>query len=130
LKYYSYTDTGFSDAHSVLYYRLKQSDNDGLFSYSPVIRVQIPLLTFKPPEIHFDQSSQQLFVSYLSGEVSELGITLTDISGNMVFEKSSAVLSGSNLIPFDLGFLSPGIYVIALRDNRQALLNKTKIIKQ
>lgn len=116
------------------YYRLKQVDFDGKFTYSKVINVRVPEnkedynITFRlfpnPAANHCELSSE----TDLSGPFV---ISLSDFQGVVIFQHTFTELqAGENLLQslnFDL--LKPGIYSVNVVGPRMVLNRKLIVVK-
>ncbi|MBC7652190.1 MAG: DUF4331 family protein [Deinococcales bacterium] len=119
VKNYTFTDTKPA-VTAVNYYRLKQVDNDGKFSYSPVRSVKFDaknIITVTP-------NPASNFININSTQ-SNLNVTLFDGTGKKVATKA---LNGGNA-RFDISNLANGTYIIIAESNGVQVASK-RIIKQ
>lgn len=114
-----YTATDNSPLKGMNYYRLKQIDNDGKFTYSPIVSLRF--------------SDNALGFSFYPNPVKgQLNISLETIESNAAVLKMMTAdgktvktisinrsHSNSNLL-FSTGTLSPGIYYLVLQDGGNA----------
>jgi len=119
---YLFVDTNVSSL-SRLYYRLKQVDFDGRFSYSPSISIdpsKIALATFT---IYPNPVESDAFVRFQNTSNEELTLQIFDIRGALV---SSKRLDGNGGVePIEgLGALSPGTYFIQLKGQGAARISR------
>lgn len=96
------------------FYRLKETDIDGLFKYSNVIRIQVtskPFVTISPnPAVNY-------FDVAISSAVSQnVTILLTDLNGKTLMAKNIQLTKGNNIITINVNNLSKGIYVLRSTD--------------
>lgn len=103
---------------SVLYYRLKQTDFDGTFTYSDVIALksnnekEIENLVLYP-----NPAKNEINLSFSGQEINELKIT--NLVGQIIFESK---LNTQNKI--DITSLKDGIYNITITTNKGVFLSK------
>jgi hypothetical protein len=122
---YSFTDV--NPYQDISYYRLKQTDFDGSYSYSQIACVkfsnEIPVTIFPNP------TSQSINLSYVALENILSFYCLYDAKGKMVREQKEISLEkGINKIFIDLSEFETGIYFILLKAGEHEY--QTKIIRQ
>jgi hypothetical protein len=94
------------------YYRLKQIDNDGKFSYSNVV-----LLTRKVTEITLtgvypNPTTRVLNVKITSPRAEKLTLVVTDLTGKVVMQQPMSVVIGDNQQQMNVAPLAAGTYVV------------------
>lgn len=117
---YSFSD---QESHTgTSYYRLKQVDFDGSFSYSDVVAVYIPaghetqfVQTFPNPTDH------ELTVRYKSSGNTKVRVQINDNTGRTRITEDLSPTSGINTEKIDLSDLRPGTYVLRLVEERGAV---------
>lgn len=102
------------------YYRLKQVDFDGAFTYSNVILTGGNLKTFAT--INQNMNSNDFYV--VSHESAQLQINVFDISGSLVSEEFVEGVEGSR---FNFQVASKGLFIIQVSNGNQIILNKSII---
>jgi hypothetical protein len=123
---YSFADAkAFAKAHSnILYYRLKQVDADGRYTYSNVVNAsdntQKATVSVYPNPFNTAYS-----ISVDAAKAGSVGLKMVDIQGRLVAERSINVNKGSNEITMDnLQGLQAGIYFVKV-----ALDGETQVLK-
>ncbi len=119
VKTYTFTDTK-PVLNTVNYYRLKQVDNDGKFSYSPVRSVKFDAKN----TITVTPNPASNFININSTQ-SNLNITLFDGTGKKVATKA---LNGGTA-RFDISNLAKGTYIVIAESNGVTVATK-QIVKQ
>ncbi len=105
-KTYSFTDPG---PYPDTYYRLKQVDVDGNYSYSTIIKVQLPqLLTHR---IYPNPTKGPLYLS-LAGNPQIAEVVVMDMNGRIMLRK---VVNATNWIELDVSHLPRGSYFISVQ---------------
>ncbi|MDX2246718.1 MAG: T9SS type A sorting domain-containing protein [Bacteroidia bacterium] len=114
---YSFTDRDALNLNGqVLYYRLKQVDNNGQFDYSNIVEIRLnssaslELKAFPSP--FSEELTIQLFLNDRSG-VSNL--KLTDMSGKVLWSKIIATDSGTYNFTVPASNLASGIYTVVVQ---------------
>lgn len=113
-KKYSFLD--IMARNNKLFYRLKQMDFDGSFSYSEIISI-----TKQQPN-HYRVVKMSSIVTIDQFEVTidalkngRLSYSLKDAQGNPLNKENTIVYNGLNLIQVDVSLLFPGIYTLELK---------------
>ena len=95
------------------YYRLKQTDRDGSFSYSKVV-----LLKGNKPSIlqlssvYPNPVRAMLNVVISSPSVENIKLVITDLSGRQIMQQSFKMIGGDNNIQLPVNSLSRGSYLV------------------
>jgi hypothetical protein len=113
---YSYVDE--SPYQGLSYYRLKQTDHDGSFSYSQIRPIRMTDLAFRIYPNPFDD--------YVVIEMADYPVEyqITDYSGKLL---KSGIISDSQA-QLDISDLVSGVYTLSLMSQEQTLLTR-KLIK-
>jgi hypothetical protein len=125
VRYYEFADTELPSAAAtaILYYRLKQTDFDGNYSYSDILAIEL-----LPPEeisVHSNWTNEQLLIFFPE---SFEGTTCTV----RIFDMGGRVLSSNHFIPhrnkkhmwINASGLSPGVYIIAVETGGKSCFKK------
>lgn len=115
---------------AVVYYRLKQIDNNGRVTYSNVLTVR---LQSKTSDVKMQVSPnpfvESLNIQFTSTENNKAQVQLLTVTGQKVFTQQATVTKGSNSIQVQgLAKLVPGMYIAQLIVNGSVIDNQ-KIIK-
>lgn len=106
------------------YYRLKQIDFDGKFSYSDVILVKMMqkgnLIAVFPNPVH-----QDLTVAIAVSEAANGNIQIFDYSGKVIFSQAASLDEGTNQLSVATDDLQTGIYFLQVAYGNEL----TKMIK-
>ena len=99
------------------YYRLRQTDFDGIVSYSWIATVTIHsdmlgLVSLYPNPV---VGNQLLVIKYNSSKDGDLGLSLVDITGRIMLQYSIAIKAGENELHLGLPFESDGVYILRLQ---------------
>lgn len=112
------------------YYRLKQTDKDGKFTYSNIVVLkagktqQLEIGTIYPNPV-----KNQLTAMVNSIATQKATLIVTDLSGKILTQQMAALINGSNTIQLNVQHLSSGNYILKIVDaNGVAAI--TKFVKQ
>lgn len=118
---YQFTDSYTSHLTSqTLYYRLRQVDYDGNFTYSKTISVasgQSENLTFKISP-NPAKESLQLTIRNWQSTNNETGFTIYDILGREVY-KSVNLQINKSVVSLDINNLSQGMYLLKINNSHK-----------
>ncbi|GIV26649.1 MAG: hypothetical protein KatS3mg027_0463 [Bacteroidia bacterium] len=127
-----YIETDMQPYEGFNYYRLKQVDYDGSYTYSKIIAVEYkriaksiePVLYPNPVE-----RGQSLNIQF-GTLVAEALVVLRDMQGREVFSKVIVFEENNTLyaIPIDEK-IEPGVYVVIASSNRNVLFSRKVIVK-
>ncbi len=94
-----------------VYYRLKQVDIDGRFTYSEIVAVSCKnsLLSIAP-----NPASSSLKLNFFESQAGNISVEVTDLLGQVVLTKSYVVEKGFNDRNIDISILSNGVYYLKL----------------
>jgi hypothetical protein len=128
-KSYSYTDQSISSGS--YYYRLKQIDYDGSFSYSEVVEVEMPLVTeFALEQNYPNPFNPSTTIRFNLPEKEFVTLKIYDVMGNeiatLIREEKSA---GNHTINYDASELSSGTYFYKLQAGSNIETHKMLLLK-
>lgn len=115
---YTYADKNPSDGLN--YYRIRQVDVDGAFSYSKIVTAQISSASISVVPNPFEES-----FTVLTGITGNLEVIIHDVLGKTVYRSSAVVENGLLNITPDL---TPGMHVITLQSD--SFTEQREIIKK
>ncbi len=118
--YLNYTFTDQEPYKGVSYYRLKQTDFDGRFSYSEIVAVNFSGLSFM---IYPNPATGNLFLVCHATSKQEIRIKMIDVCGRLIKQRTETAEEGENLYQMDLGNCAKGMYqMIILQKNNSTML--------
>ena len=125
-KYYSCSDHNISGLSNTVYYRLKQVDYDGKYTYSDIVSVDLHQEGVIIKSVFKDESTI-IVRAYSNCESSYFELQLIDISGAIVFMQKTILDKGINKIKIPIARMSKGVYIIRLSGDQQKLFRKIVI---
>lgn len=122
----------FSDpsiAKAPVFYRIKQVDQDGRFTYSTVIVVK-PGNERLSAWIYPNPVKDVAQVAIYSDKAMLVKIDIVDLSGKLLVSRENIpVYAGSTIIPINTRQLVPGIYMLRTIDAGHSIYSTCKLIK-
>jgi hypothetical protein len=116
------------DAGKTIYYRIKQVDYNGKYSYSPVRSVK---LSQKQDIIQINPNPfvDNITVKFMSETNGTVNIRLVNMTGQTVLNKTTTIIKGfNNTGIYNLAYLPKGIYTVSVMVNDEESGN-TKLVK-
>ncbi len=111
----SYSLMDYRGCDGILYYRLRQVDFDGSYSYSDVTAVDCSLdkdhLNIFP-----NPSMSSVIISFYQPEKTVVVLQWIDVVGKLVKVESHEAVEGYNRVQSDISELSKGVYYVRLRE--------------
>jgi hypothetical protein len=112
-----YTETDFNPINGISYYRLKQIDKNGSFTYSPIVPVNYKIHK-NSLSIYPNPSHGEFNIELNGHDNTEVLVVIKDITGKEVYSKVAITIEGNNLIAIDAeNKLSPGTYFVIASSN-------------
>lgn len=96
------------------YYRLKQIDRDGKYGYSKVILLSRKTADITLSSVYPNPSVRELNVMINSPKAEKITLVITDLSGKIIIQRTSAVITGMNQQTMNIDQLSSGTYLIKI----------------
>ncbi|CAN5264185.1 hypothetical protein BH20BAC1_BH20BAC1_13160 [soil metagenome] len=118
--------------HQVIYYRLRQVNQNGNYTYSSVKMVRLPqtLASKATVQVMPNPYMDKLNISFESNDGGQAEIRLLNASGAVIKKLSSSINKGVNNFQLqDLHNQTPGMYVVNILVNGKSV-DTRKIIKQ
>jgi hypothetical protein len=108
----------------ISYYRLKQTDYDGKFEYSPVTTVKCED-NAEVEIIALYQNNNDLYVEINSISDESFDFVLYDDRVRVMFAKHENAMKGFNKFSYDVSDFSGGIYMLVIQSPKQRITKKT-----
>jgi hypothetical protein len=122
----NYMDTDIRPLKGVSYYRLKQTDFDGKFSYSHIVAVKFSELN--ELKVSPNPTEHDVNLSFFSPGSNHYTFKIFDDKGSLVKSESYITAEGMNTLTVDLSRLNRGLYFIFLSSTEGLL--KARIVKE
>ncbi|HEY6160825.1 MAG TPA: T9SS type A sorting domain-containing protein, partial [Bacteroidia bacterium] len=111
----------------VVYYRLKQTDFDGKFSYSPVVAVNVPFINeFSITYVNYSDDGVDCYLSSSTGE--PLRAELLDATGKIIYSAPVVANTEGKIHLGSLALVS-GIYLLKLSSGKGVTTRKVRVTK-
>ena len=128
IRTYDFTDASVLKAQPITYYRLKQMDNDGKYTYSPIVAIKqnggkLALNAAFPMPI-----TEGVTLDFSTSKAGKITAILTDILGKVVKTELISANEGSNSTLLNVAHLASGTYILTLNDGETRV--NQRLIKQ
>ena len=129
-KEYSFKDnTSLLENKEVIYYRLKQIDKDGKFSYSSILVVRLKSISKVDIQVSPNPFTERLTVRFTATENTTADVSIMNISGQSIINKKSNVSKGFNNLQIEgLSNLPSGTYFAIISVDGK-IIGSQKIVK-
>jgi subtilisin-like proprotein convertase family protein len=128
-KTYTFVDRNIIRMGSnVLYYRIKQVDNDGQSSYTQIRTVMVEQLTEATFKVYPNPFEDIVMVQFSASEAGNVLLEMTDMAGKTLRTEVNSYQVGNNLLTIPTTNLSSGSYLIRLQTKSGVWIHK--VVKQ
>ena len=126
---YSYQDVDVFTKTQMVYYRLKQVDFDGSFTYSDVVNVKQEQIQTEQIAVYPNPIINDVTVELESLKAGNAEIMITDITGKLIDKVTVEIIQGFNKYTLNqTQNLTHGLYMITIVQNGQTIYNN-KFVK-
>ncbi len=126
----SYDFTDESPLKGVSYYRLKQVENNGRFTYSSVEKIEIESKIIKSIRLSPNPTRLNSFVNLTAYEDSSATLQVVSMQGMVHRTESIEIQKGFNKFPIDAERLSSGIYIVSLTNDEGKIIGQEQLLVQ
>jgi Secretion system C-terminal sorting domain len=122
-KDYDFTDAASSlKENTIAYYRLKQVDVDGRFTYSNILSVRLKINAEVKMQVSPNPFVEAITTRFMATEKGNAVIRIMNLKGQVVMSKSLITNKGFNTIQIDgLSAMTSGVYVAHLIVNGKSI---------
>lgn len=107
---YNYNDV--RPLNGTNYYRLKQIDKDGKFTYSNVVVLKSKISDIRFSSVYPNPASRELKLVISSPSAEKITLIVTDLTGKILIQQSTQVVIGDNQTQLNIQSLATGSYLI------------------
>jgi hypothetical protein len=94
------------------YYRLKQIDRDGKYSYSNIVLLSRKVSEITLSSVYPNPAERELNLVITSPKSEKVMIVVTDLTGKIIMQRSTQLIAGDNQERLNVQQLSAGTYII------------------
>ncbi|MBN8696726.1 MAG: T9SS type A sorting domain-containing protein, partial [Bacteroidetes bacterium] len=114
----------------ITYYRLKQTDYNGKYSYSEIIAIENNYEGFAVSNIHPNPTNNDIYFDFFTPTSGAINIKVLDYTGRIILEENASVEQGKTNLTAKMGELSNGIYSLKVTFDQTGYSSVKMIIKQ
>lgn len=122
-----YEDFDLDPYSGISYYRLKQTDFDGLYTYSDIRTVVFDELIFV--NLYPNPTQGQLSLEIGTQHDDEAHLQISDLNGRIVFENDYQANAGVTTIQIDISSFAAGVYTLHVSTSKENYIVK-ELMKQ
>lgn len=126
LNYSAYDYTPFA---GLTYYRLKQTDYDGRFSYSSIVGIENKLDLIAVSNVHPNPTTFALNFDFYTPVKGNMKVAIMDYTGRTVKSFDQNVDEGNTSLSTELSDLAKGIYSLKVEFSEGNFKSVTKVVK-
>jgi hypothetical protein len=113
------------------YYRLKQVDKDGKYSYSQIVLLKGSKANgISISAIYPNPAKDNVSIVFNAETVSKVHIALVDVAGKVLQQKQTTLSIGQTSYTTDISTLRAGNYLIRVTDLNGVIIDIQKLNKQ
>lgn len=114
----------------VNYYRIKQVDFNGDFSYSNIQEVRMGAGFAYQVEVYPNPAAEYVTVSATADGAKSFELSLVDMAGRVLYFDQVVKIGGSKTEQINVSDLAPGVYMIRLREQSEDTFISQSFIKK
>ncbi|MCK6648345.1 MAG: T9SS type A sorting domain-containing protein [Bacteroidia bacterium] len=126
----NYVVTDPNPFSNITYYRLKQTDYNGKYSYSEIIAIENSYEGFAVSNIHPNPTNSDLYFDFFTPTSGVINIQVLDYTGRIILEENVSVVQGKTNLNTKMGEFSKGIYSLKVTFDQTGYSSVNMIIKQ
>lgn len=111
----------------ITYYRLKQTDYDGQYTYSEIISVKQEAGETDEMTVNYWCEQNKLKMEINQLDPGGLGIEMYDMAGNRIRKEKYQTRQNAKFVQWDISHLNSGIYLIKVLNNQNASEHKLMV---
>lgn len=126
----SYEFTDENPLSGISYYRLKQTETNGRFTYSDIRQVEIESKEIKFIRLSPNPATNTSYVGFTGHSEMPARIKVVSLQGMVHRTETVFVSQGYNRFPLDVSRLSAGYYIVLLESENGKVIAQEKLMKQ
>lgn len=116
--------------NGLTYYRLKQTDFNGNYSYSKVISIESKVSNVELSNVRPNPTTNDIMFDFYSSTSGKLNIQVIDFTGRIVINEDVYVTDGKTTLNGKMNDLAKGIYSLKVTFGQNEYTSVNKVIKQ
>ncbi|MCX6352189.1 MAG: T9SS type A sorting domain-containing protein [Bacteroidetes bacterium] len=121
---YSYMDVFGALPARIIYYRLKQVDDNGAFEYSPIYKLNLTTNADNTMKTYYAKDADKTIIMVTTDDKETYQAEVIDATGNVVIKQSMPVIASPSSMIIDMQTLNKGIYFIRVSNANRSFGGK------
>ena len=126
--HYQFTDAK-NNFSGIVYYRLKQVDENGEFTYSAIKSIEFVAPPFTVSDFYPNPTGDNFSFEINSTTVTAITVQVVNSIGQLVMQKNFTAQQGFNTMKMNIEKLPKGLYFVEITDQNNSVIQNRKIIK-
>lgn len=123
---YEYPHTEYRSGNN--YYRLKMVDQDGVFTYSDIVVINVNMQGEDTYTLYPNPAKENVTLDWSTSKEVSVNINIYDVAGKLVQVQVYDAFAGLNTIKMNVSALAPGSYSLRLMDQNGSFLFTEKLV--
>ncbi len=122
--YINYSAIDTHPLSQIAYYRLRQTDYDGNFTFSTIKTIEKCSPDLSESNVYFDATTGSVVVTQTSDDGLPFTVSLQNMLGQQILKEDRL---GGGQVRLDIGSLANGVYMVVIRTEREVFSAKVYI---
>jgi Secretion system C-terminal sorting domain len=124
---YSFNDMNPADGYN--YYRLKQTDFNGQYTYSNVVPLTFHRGNMLVENVRPNPTNGNINFDFASPDDTEIHYIITDVTGRVIVDEKTSVKAGRTTLATSIASEGAGIYSLKIIESKHGFVSVTRIVK-
>jgi hypothetical protein len=124
---YSFNDMNPADGYN--YYRLKQTDFNGQYTYSNVVPLTFHRGNMLVENVRPNPTNGNINFDFASPDDTEIHYIITDVTGRVIVDEKTTIKAGRTTLATSIASEGAGVYSLKIIESKHGFISVTRIVK-